>query len=158
MEHFCSHQHAPNNPDKQFPAVAVKGNIAYIGWDIFNAYANEGHLIFKEIFAYLAERLLGDEASVKVSLPDRGIVTLTRQSGENRMILHLLFAHTTVRGRNTEVIEDTVPLYDIKCSVKAEKAPTQSPSSRRARACRSYLKTVTSASPCRKSIFIRWSA
>lgn len=124
LEHFCSHQHAPNNPDKQFPAVAVKGNIAYIGWDIFNAYANEGHLIFKEIFAYLAERLLGDEASVKVSLPDRGIVTLTRQSGENRMILHLLFAHTTVRGRNTEVIEDTVPLYDIKCSVKAEKAPT----------------------------------
>ena len=124
LEHFCSHQHAPNNPDKQFPAVAVKGNIAYIGWDIFNAYANEGHLIFKEIFAYLAERLLGDEASVKVSLPDRGIVTLTRQSGENRIILHLLFAHTTVRGRNTEVIEDTVPLYDIKCSVKAEKAPS----------------------------------
>ena len=40
------------------------------------------------------------------------------------MILHLLFAHTTVRGRNTELIEDTVPLYDIKCSVKAEKAPT----------------------------------
>ena len=43
------------------------------------------------------------------------------QEKENRHILHLLFAHTTVRGKNTEVIEDTVPLYNVKCSVKCEK-------------------------------------
>ena len=122
-EHFCSHAHAPNNPDSQFPAVLINGNIAYVGWDIFTAYANEGHLIFKEIFAYLAERLLGDGAAVKVEMPDRGIVTLTEQASERRRILHLLFAHTTVRGRNTEVIESSVPLCNVKCSVKAENAP-----------------------------------
>lgn len=124
LEHYCSHQHAPNNPEVQLPAVAVKGNVAYIGWDIFRAYATEGHLIFKEIFAYLVEKLLGNEASVKASLPDRGIVTLTRQADENRSILHLLFAHTTVRGKSTEVIEDTVPLYNVACAVKSEKAPS----------------------------------
>ena len=69
--------------------------------------------------------MLGDELTVKVNIPDRAVVTYTRQETEKRNILHLLFAHTTVRGRNTEVIEDTVPLYDVKCSVKCEKQPTK---------------------------------
>ena len=42
-------------------------------------------------------------------------------------MLHLLYAHTTVRGENTEVIEDTVPLYDVKCSVKYSKKPRRHP-------------------------------
>ena len=44
---------------------------------------------------------------------------------EQRNILHLLYAHTTVRGRNTEVIEDTVPLCNINCSVKYNKKPSK---------------------------------
>ena len=39
--------------------------------------------------------------------------------------MHLLYAHTTVRGENTEVIEDTVPLYNVKCSVKYSKKPSR---------------------------------
>jgi hypothetical protein len=56
-------------------------------------------------------------------VPDRAVVTYTRQEAEKRNILHLLFAHTTVRGKNTEVIEDTVPLYNVKCSVKCDEKP-----------------------------------
>ena len=48
----------------------------------------------------------------------------TRQAEENRNILHLLFAHTTNRGRNTEVIEDTVPLYNVKCGVRCAAKPS----------------------------------
>ena len=64
---------------------------------------------------------MGDETTVFADVPDRAVVTYTKQEKENRHILHLLFAHTTVRGKNTEVIEDTVPLYNVKCSVKCEK-------------------------------------
>ena len=124
-ERFCSHMHAPNNADEQFPAVTIKGNIAYISWDIFTAYANLGHLCFKEIFTYVCDRLLGDSRTVNVSIPDKAVMTLTRQETEKRSILHLLFAHTTVRGKNTEVIEDTVPLYNVKCSVKCKEAPSR---------------------------------
>lgn len=125
IEHFCSHMHAPNNPDEKFPAVAIKGNIAYIGWDIFTAYATHGHLCFKEIFSYVAKTLMSGYATVTACIPDRAVVTYTRQEDEKRNILHLLFAHTTVRGRNTEVIEDTVPLYNVKCSVKYDAAPSK---------------------------------
>ena len=118
LEHFCSHMHAPNNPEESFPAAVIKNNVAYIGWDIFTAYATHGHLCFKELFTDIINKLMGDEITVTAEIPDRGVVTYTRQENEKRNILHLLFAHTTVRGRNTEVIEDTVPLYDVKCSVK----------------------------------------
>lgn len=122
-EHFCSHMHAPNNPEENFPAVVMKGNVAYIAWDIFSAYAKHGHLSFKEIFAFATEKLLGDDVSAKAAIPDRAVMTLTRQEKEKRTILHLLYAHTTVRGERTEVIEDTVPLYNVKCEVKCESKP-----------------------------------
>ena len=125
LEHFCSHAHAPNNPDEAFPGAVINGNIAYIGWDIFSAYANHGHLCFKELFSYIIKKLMGDETTVFADVPDRAVVTYTKQEKESRNILHLLFAHTTVRGRNTEVIEDTVPLYDVKCSVKCEAKPSK---------------------------------
>ncbi len=124
-EHFCSHMHAPNNPQESFPAVAIKGNVAYIGWDIFTAYATHGHLCFKELFTYVAEKMLGNETTVFADVPDRAVVTYTRQEKEKRNVLHLLFAHTTVRGEKTEVIEDTVPLNNIKCSIKCKSAPSK---------------------------------
>ena len=122
-EHFCSHMHAPNNPENTFPGAVIKGNVAYIGWDIFTAYANHGHICFKELFTFIAKTLMADETTVLVDMPDRAVMTYTRQEKENRNILHLLFAHTTVRGENTEVIEDTVPLYNVKCSVKCDAKP-----------------------------------
>ncbi len=125
LEHFCSHAHAPNNPEESFPAVAVKGNVAYIGWDIFTAYALHGHLCFKEIFTHVMNKMIGDELTVFADIPDRAVVTYMRQEKEKRNVLHLLFAHTTVRGEKTEVIEDTVPLYNVKCSVKFDKKPSK---------------------------------
>ncbi len=124
-ERFCSHMHAPNNEEERFPAVVIKGNIAYTGWDIFTAYASLGHLCFKEIFTYMLNTLIGNERSIDVKIPDKAVVTLTRQEEKKRSNLHLLFAHTTVRGQNTEVIEDTVPLYNVGCSVKCDKAPSR---------------------------------
>ncbi len=124
-KHFCSHMHAPNNPDESFPGAIIKDNVAYIGWDIFTAYAKHGHLCFKELFTFVAKKLMGNDTTVFTSVPDRAVVTYTRQEKENRNILHLLFAHTTVRGQNTEVIEDTVPLYNVKCSVKCSSKPSK---------------------------------
>ena len=122
---FCSHAHTPNNPEEQFPAAVIKENIAYIGWDIFTAYAKHGHLCFKEIFNFVLDKLMCDSYTVDVKIPDKAVVTYTRQEEEKRSILHLLFAHTTLRGQNTEVIEDTVPLYNVECSVNKEIKPTR---------------------------------
>ncbi len=119
IHHFCSHQHAPNNRALTYPSVIKKGNIAYIGWDIFTNYATTGDYHLKELVVHVLDELLGEQKIIRTDLPDRGVATLTQQPG--RKILHLLFAHTTKRGENVEVIEDVVPLYDVKASVRCEK-------------------------------------
>ena len=50
-------------------------------------------------------------------------MTVTRQ--ESREIVHLLFASTSVRGKGIEVIEDAVPLRDVKVSLKLDAPPWQ---------------------------------
>lgn len=119
-EHFSSHQHTPNNTDTKKPAVIVTDNTAYISWEIFREYTEKGSFHLKELVLECIRRLL-PEPSVKVNLPDRGVVTLTKQ--DNRLITHLLFAHTSVRGKGVEVIEDILPLYNTSVSVKADKKP-----------------------------------
>ena len=118
-EHFCSHQHAPNNRDNTVPAAVIKGNIAYIGWDIFSGYGVYGDFHQKEIVDYAIKKLMNNNFIIETNLPDRGIVSVMKQN--NRQIVHLLFAHTTKRGKDTEVIEDIVPLYNINVSLKCSK-------------------------------------
>lgn len=118
-EHFCSHQHAPNDDSLSYPAAAIKGNIAYIGWNVFSGYGAYGDYHIKELANYVIRRLMNDEFAVETTLPDRGIVTATQLEGKK--IVHLLYAHTTKRGKDTEVIEDIVPLYDVKVSLRCEK-------------------------------------
>ena len=118
-EHFCSHQHAPNDRSLTYPTAAIKGNIAYIGWDIFSGYAEYGDFHIKELVAYVIRRLMGDCFTIESDVPDRGVTTLLQQG--DRKIVHLLYAHTTKRGADTEVIEDIVPLYNINVKVKCDK-------------------------------------
>ena len=120
---FCSHRHTPNDPETGRAAAVIKGNTAYIGWEVFTDYANMGSLHLKELVVYALDRLLGEGKSVKAELPDKGVTTLTVQEKEKRMVHHLLYAHTTLRGKNIEVIEDVVPLYEVACSVASERKP-----------------------------------
>ena len=121
-EHFSSHQHTPNETESKRPAAVVTESTAYVSWEIFREYAEKGSYHLKELVIQCINRLLA-EPSVKVNLPDRGVVTLTRQ--DNRLITHLLFAHTTVRGNGIEVIEDIIPLLDTTVSVRSNKTPSR---------------------------------
>ncbi|MBQ3079590.1 MAG: beta-galactosidase trimerization domain-containing protein [Clostridia bacterium] len=122
-EHFSSHQHTPNDVDSPLaPAAVINGSIAYIAWNVFEDYAVKGELIAREAVVYAIEKLMGNGKSAKTgNLPDRGVLTL--QKTKEGQIVHLLYAHTTVRGKGIEVIEDAVPVRDVKVSIKAEKKP-----------------------------------
>lgn len=126
---FCSHQHTPYNLEENRAAAVCTDNTVYIGWEIFKDYGKYGSLHAKELVTQMIEYLLGDNKTVTTNLPDKGIMTLTEQSDQKKYINHLLFAHTTLRGnfitrgqeKQIEVIEDIIPLYNIKVSIKTEK-------------------------------------
>lgn len=118
---FSSHQHTPNNPDSKSPAIALTSNTAYIAWNVFTDYAKMGALHVKETILFLLDRLLGNQKTIEVALPDRGVTTLMWNQEKSCYINHLLFAHTTMRGsffwdgveRPIEVIESIVALSDV---------------------------------------------
>lgn len=123
--HFSSHQHTPNAPSAGKDAVVFTKNTAYIAWDIFEDYAVKGELHAKELVTAAIEHLIGDNKTLSVNLPDRAVVSLMRQDSEKRYVLHLLFSHTTNRGKGIEVIEDTIPLFDTKISIRTDKKPSR---------------------------------
>ena len=112
-EHFCSHRHTPNNPGADTAGAVLTENTAYIAWNIFSDYGTYGEYHVKELVLRMIEALIGDKKSIKTNLADRGVATYTYQEAENRYVAHLLFAHTTKRGKDVEIIEDIIPLYGI---------------------------------------------
>lgn len=108
-EHFCSHRHTPNNFGADHVGAVINGNTGYIAWKVFADYADKGSFHLKELVLHMIDELL--TPSAKTNLPDRGVLTYTKQ--KDRYVAHLLFAHTSKRGKDVEVIEDIVPLYGI---------------------------------------------
>ncbi len=127
LEHFCSHLHTPYDREKRSPAVVFTRQIGYIGWEIFTEYAEMGAVHLRTEVEYLINALLGKDKSMSTSLPSMGIAALTEQKydGGKRLITHLLYAIPKVRGRNTEIIEDILPVYDTKVILKCEKKPAR---------------------------------
>ncbi len=120
---FSSHQHTPNDPSASFPAAtAGKGGVFCVA-PLFTEYALKGSLVAKEIVIGLLDRLLGEEKTLVTDLPAQGVSTLMEQKDEHRYVLHQLYASPVKRGSGVEVIEDIVPLYGLKISVRTEKTP-----------------------------------
>lgn len=121
-QHFCSHRHAPSSgTDGGSGMVSGKDGI-YLAWNIFEDYAKNGSLIAKRIVCFALDTLLGEDITLQTSLPSQGVVTLMEQTEEKRYVLHLLYAVPTKRGQNTEIIEDILPVYDTKVSLRLPKA------------------------------------
>lgn len=122
IEHFSSHQHAPNDKSSREPAIVGGDAGIYIGWNIFEEYANKGTIWSKEIVCNLLDRLI-ENKSVITNLPSQGVITLMHK--ENEKIVHLLYASPVKRGRNVEIIEDIIPIFDtdvsVFCTQKAKK-------------------------------------
>ncbi len=122
VEHFCSHQHTPNNPEDTNCGIVEGKDGIYIAWEIFSEYATKGSLILKKTLIAMLDRLLGENKTLKTNLGAQGIATLNKQSAENRYVAHFIYVSPVKRGEDTEIVEDIIPIYDTKASIKvAEK-------------------------------------
>ncbi len=54
--------------------------------------------------------------------PSTLLVTLNEQVKENRMILHLLHYIPERRSQDIDIIEDVIPLYNLKVSLRLPKS------------------------------------
>jgi len=127
-EHFCSHQHTPDDAEIEFPAAVSNGKIAYFAHGIFTRYRQYGQPLYRDLVSDAITDLIGEPSTRFEGLPSSGRATLTRQREYSLYVLHLLYATPVKRGADTgswggsnasvEIIEDIVPLYDVKCFVR----------------------------------------
>jgi hypothetical protein len=131
-EHFCSHQHTPNQDQPSGYDCGVRhGRILYFAHPVFRHYRAYGAVAYREFITGAIRTLLGDALSVSTNLPSTARLSLTTQPENNRHILHLLYAPTIARGgvmqlsggntsggRSVEVIEDLPPLHDVTVTLK----------------------------------------
>ncbi len=122
-EHFCSHRHTPCAKYKTAPGIICQKSCAYIAWEVFTDYAENGSLYSKEIVLEVIDRLLGMDKTVVTNLPAQGIVTVMEQKQESRYVAHLLYAAPVVRGKNIQIIEDLPPVLDTVLELRLDKAP-----------------------------------
>ena len=124
-EHFCSHRNTPNNLAPDSAAITVGKDGAYIAFEIFSDYAEIGMLINKKAVYLALDTLLDGIKTVETDLPAQGVMTLMDQTAERRYVCHLLYAAPTKRGKNVEVIEDIIPLYNVSLTLRPDKEITR---------------------------------
>jgi hypothetical protein len=120
-EHFSSHAHTPPDQITPYPAVTQKGNVIYIASAIFGAYIEHGYRIYRELIQNCIELLLKEKLVIS-DLPTTAEVTLMRQ--QNRFVLHILHYIPQRTARRIDVLEEIIPLYNRKISVKVTHKPT----------------------------------
>lgn len=130
---FCSHQHAPARKERsdRYDAVIRKGRVVYFSHPIFTAYKRTGQPLYRDL-VLAALSAVCPRRGVRADLPSSGRLTLMRQDAERRTVLHLLFAQPSLRGSSSpmsgqplEIVEDTVSLFDISCSVAIASRPSR---------------------------------
>ena len=120
-EHFCSHRHAPSSGEPSYPAVVRKGDVIYFGHAVFDLYAGFAPLWVKRMVLNALKMLL-PEPTLAHNGPSTLEATVNAQEAEKRWVVHLLHYVPLNRGRNLSVIEDVLPLIDIRVSVKVPEA------------------------------------
>jgi len=119
IEHFCSHRHTPNSCEYGGAGMAEGKDGIYIAWQVFGEYADKGSLILKRIVTHALDVLLGEEKMLKTNLGAQGVVTVMEQKG--RYVNHLLYAVPVRRGKDTEIIEDILPVYNTDVELRLPK-------------------------------------
>ncbi|MGE4563439.1 MAG: hypothetical protein AB7F32_01090 [Victivallaceae bacterium] len=130
--HFSSHQHTPNRPEpSDYSAGAICGNITCFAHPVFTVYRRSGAVAFRQFVTKVLRAALGQEILFTSNLPSLARVTVTQDTKAGRAIVHLLYGNIVKRGggvpgspfltREVELIEELLPLHDIKCSLRVDR-------------------------------------
>ena len=115
--HFCSHRHTPSSGSIGYPGVLKHGRAIYFMHPIFAQYEQNAPRWCKLLFLNALDMLL-PEPAVRHSGPSTMIVALNEQAEYNRLVLHFLHYIPERRSNDIDIIEDVIPLYNVKVSVR----------------------------------------
>ena len=119
-DHFSSHQQTPSDRPNGCAAALVQGNVGYISYPVFSAFARHGNLPYRRLVSEVLEQLL-PQPLARMDGPSGAEITLNRQ-GE-RTVAHMLYYPAERRAESLDLIEDIVPVHDLHIAVRLAVAP-----------------------------------
>jgi hypothetical protein len=119
-KHFSSHFQTPPDKVSKYAAAMQKGNVAYVAYPVFTAFAQNGNVPYRLLVRNTLERLL-PEPLLRLDAPTSTETSVCRQG--KRTIVHILHYSPERRTEKLDLIEDIVPLYDLPMSLKLPRAP-----------------------------------
>jgi hypothetical protein len=118
-DHFSSHKHTPSAGKVGYPAVIKNGRSIYFMHPLFTQYQRNAPRWCKQLVLNAID-LLHPDTLVRHSGPSSVIALLNKQEVKKRTVLHLLHYIPERRGTEFDIIEDVIPLYNLKVSVKID--------------------------------------
>ncbi|MFH1741289.1 MAG: beta-galactosidase trimerization domain-containing protein, partial [bacterium] len=115
--HFCSHRHTPSSGKVGYPGVIRNGNSIYFIHPIFAQYSKNAPYWCKQLFLNALNMLLPNPLLI-VQAPSNTVATINEQASHNRWVLHLLNYIPERRGEDFDIIQDILPVYGIRVSVR----------------------------------------
>jgi hypothetical protein len=105
--------------------------VIYVAWAIFKAYYASNPTVYRDLLERLIGRLV-PQPVLRATLPHGGEATLFRQNRTalpclttNRLVAHLLYYVPERRGNGPLIVEDVVPLRDVRLSVRCAQEPAR---------------------------------
>ena len=123
FRHFCSHQHTPSTHQIGYPGVLQRGRVIYFTHPIFTQYRQSAPRWVRTLFLNALDLLL-PQSQVRASGPSTLLVSLNQQSKPDRQVLHLLHYIPERRGLEFDTLEDVIPVYNIRVSLRANQKIT----------------------------------
>lgn len=117
---YMSHRHTPFDRVTDDPAVTQHGRVIYCHSPLFGAYRRHAVPYYRQIVGQLLDRLAPERVFTAPALPTTAEVGMMRQPAHgNRTIVHLIHAVPQRRGEGVEVVEDVLPLNDVRIGVRS---------------------------------------
>ncbi len=118
--HFSSHFQTAYDRSIPYAAVTQRGDVIYISFPVFESYALNSYLSHKQLVSMLLGRLLPNPL-LKTDAPSTAQATVTEQEG--RKIVHLLHYPAERRAPDLDIVEDVIPLHQVKLALRADHRP-----------------------------------
>ena len=115
-QHFVSHNQSPSSGRVGSAGIVRNGQCLYFAHKIFEQYAQYGAPWVKRLFLNGLDLLL--EPTLRHDGPSTLVASVTAQADPKRWIVHLLHYIPQRRATELEIIEDVIPLYQVKVSLK----------------------------------------
>ncbi len=122
-ERFFGHRQAAFDRITDLPAVTQRGRVIYCHSPLFSAYRTHAVPFYRRLVGHLLDRLIPEPLLLTPDLPTAAEVALLRQPEQRRTLLHLIHAVPQRRGDDIDIVEDVLPLTDVRVGLRLDHPP-----------------------------------